>query len=105
MQTRRGWSGWSCRTLSAPSVQAMSQPCKKQRRAYVCFSNDAADFAQRVVDEVQQYLHDTFVDTTWPSCPHHPSHPLWYSEQWWRCEQSGIRVARVGELAAERHTP
>lgn len=68
------------------------------------FSNDAADFEQRVVDDVQQYLHDTFVDTTWPSCPHHPNHPLWYSEQWWRCERSGIRVAPLGELAAERHT-
>jgi len=66
--------------------------------------HDAASFEQRVVEEVQQYLHDTFVDTTWPSCPHHPNHPLWYSEQGWRCEQSGIRIAALGELAANGHT-
>lgn len=68
------------------------------------FSEDAAAFERRVVDDVQQYLHDTFADTTWPACPHHPNHPLWYSEQWWGCEQSGVRIARLGELAAERDT-
>jgi hypothetical protein len=68
------------------------------------FSANAADFEQRVVDDVQQYLHDTFADTTWPACPHHPNHPLWYLEQWWRCEQKGIRIAPLGELATDRHT-
>lgn len=58
-------------------------------------------FEQRVVDDVQQYLHDTFADTTWPACPHHPNHPLWYSEQWWRCEQAGARVVPLGGLAAK----
>lgn len=33
------------------------------------FTNNPVDFEQRVVDEVQQYLHDTFVDTSWPRCP------------------------------------
>lgn len=69
------------------------------------FSDGAADFEQRVVDEVQQYLHDTFADTTWPACPDHPNHPLWYSEQWWRCEQAGTRVAPLGQLAAKRNAP
>ena len=62
------------------------------------FSDDLADFEQRVVDDVQQYLHDTFVDTSWPACPEHPNHPLWYSEGWWRCERSGRRAAALGEL-------
>jgi hypothetical protein len=69
------------------------------------FSDDPADFEQRVVDDVQQYLHDTFVDTTWPACPDHLNHPLWYSEQWWRCEQAGKRVALLGELFAEDKNP
>ena len=56
------------------------------------------DFEHQVVDDVQQFLHDTFVDTTWPACPEHPNHPLWYSDGWWRCEQSGTRVARLGRL-------
>lgn len=62
------------------------------------FAEDPADFEQRVVDDVQQYLHDTFVDTSWPACPEHPNHPLWFSEGWWICEQSGLRAARLGGL-------
>lgn len=30
------------------------------------FSDDPVEFERRVVDDVQQYLHDTFVDTTCP---------------------------------------
>jgi hypothetical protein len=66
------------------------------------FSDEPDDFEQRVVDDIQQYLHDTSVDTTWPRCPDHLSHPLWYSEKWWRCEQSGRLVARLGGLSNRR---
>ena len=62
------------------------------------FANDPPDFEQRVVDDVQQFLHDTFVDTSWPACPEHPNHPLWYSDGWWSCERSGRRAAPLGRL-------
>ncbi len=62
------------------------------------FCDDTADFEQRVVDDVQQYFHDSFVDTTWPRCPDHPNHPLWYSAHWWRCEQLRKAVAPLGGL-------
>ena len=62
------------------------------------FADDPADFEQRVVDDVQQWLHDTFVDTSWPACPEHPHHPLWYSDGWWNCRQSGRRAAPLGGL-------
>jgi hypothetical protein len=62
------------------------------------FADDTADFEQRVVDDVQQWLHDSFVDTSWPACPEHPHHPLWYSDGWWKCEQSGRRAAPLGGL-------
>lgn len=62
------------------------------------FSDDPDDFEQRVVDDVQQCLHDTYVDISWPACPELPNHPLGYSGDWWRCEQSGRRVAPVGGL-------
>jgi len=61
-------------------------------------ADDPKDFEQRVVDDVQQWIHDSFADTSWPSCPEHPHHPLWYSEGWWRCKQSGTRVAPLGAL-------
>lgn len=57
----------------------------------------------RLVETVQQELHDTFVDTTWPACPRHRSHPLWYREdgRWW-CEPDGVAVCRLGDLAESR---
>lgn len=65
----------------------------------------ASDFEDRLVADVQQYLHDTFVDTTWPRCPEHPHHPLWYEAGWWSCTQSGTKVARLGALSAKRGEP
>jgi hypothetical protein len=61
-------------------------------------TNDLNDLEQRVVDDVQQLLRDAFVDTSWPTCPEHANHPLWYSDGWWCCEQSGTRVAPLGNL-------
>ena len=69
------------------------------------FTRDAIEFEQRVVDDVQQYLHDTFVDTTWPACPDHQRHPLWYSDGRWRCEQTGRVIASLGRLCDEANKP
>ena len=55
-----------------------------------------------VVDAVQQRLHDEFIDTSWPACPEHPNHPLWFSDGWWRCTASGTAVAKLGELLRTR---
>jgi hypothetical protein len=66
-----------------------------ERRA---FARDADYYIQDVVDNVQQQLHDEFIDTTWPRCPRHHRHPLWLKDGWWCCEQDGIPVARLGQL-------
>ncbi len=63
------------------------------------FVEDPVDLVQKVVDDVQQRLQDEFVDTTWPACPHHPNHPLEYSDGEWSCQRDGV-VARLGELSA-----
>ena len=55
---------------------------------------------ERLVEDVQQDFHDLFVDVTWPACPRHPNHPLWYRDGAWWCETDGVAVARLGELAA-----
>jgi hypothetical protein len=65
------------------------------------FADSLDDYERRVIEDVQQGVHDDFVDTTWPACPHHPNHPLWYSEGWWRCDRAGA-IARLGELAGVR---
>jgi hypothetical protein len=56
----------------------------------------------KVVNDVQEYFHDTFVDTVWPACPRHTKHPLWYRDGAWWCVEDGVAVARLGELPAER---
>jgi len=61
-------------------------------------ARDLDDYMQRVVDDVQQEFHDTYVDTTWPRCPRHPHHPLWFRDGWWRCERDDVAVAKLGEL-------
>jgi hypothetical protein len=61
-------------------------------------------FDRAVVDGLQQAAHDLFWDTTWPACPLHPRHPLWYDEkrQTWYCRQEGAAVAPLGGLARLR---
>jgi hypothetical protein len=54
--------------------------------------------AEKVVNDVQEYFHDTFVDTTWPACPRHANHPLWYRDGSWWCVEDGVPVVRLGEL-------
>ena len=61
---------------------------------------DVADGAAKVVEDVQQYLHDTSVDTTWPPCPRHLRHPLCYRDGAWWCERDGAALAPLGELRA-----
>ena len=55
----------------------------------------------KLVDDIQQYLHDIFADVQWPACPRHASHPLWYHDEAWWCEQDAIEVARLGELTRQ----
>ena len=55
------------------------------------------EFALSVGEGIQQYFHDTFVDTTWPSCPDHPNHPLWLhaaadGSLQWRCEKGTLSL-------------
>lgn len=59
---------------------------------------DVGDPSIKCVEDVQQYFHDTFVDTTWPACPHHPNHPLEYSDGFWCCPRNNIRITKLGEL-------
>jgi len=62
-------------------------------------ADSPGQYVADVVDDVQQYVHDTFVDTAWPACPHHPHHPLWFSDGWWRCQRIEEPIARLGLLS------
>jgi len=67
-----------------------------RRRLY---ADGPAGYVGEVVDDVQQHFHDAFVDTTWPSCPRHQHHPLWFSDGWWRCERIADPIAPLGGLS------
>src|SRR4051794_25428723 len=54
--------------------------------------DSSEDFALRVAEDVQQWLQDTFLDTTWPACPEHHQHPLWLDDNdppMWTCRATG----------------
>jgi hypothetical protein len=57
-----------------------------------------SQFEGRLVNDVQQEIHDLFIDTTWPACPLHSRHPLWYGGGGWRCEEDGAFAAPLGLL-------
>jgi hypothetical protein len=57
---------------------------------------------EKVVNDVQQYFHDTDVDATWPACPRHAKHPLWYRDGAWWCVEDGVAVARLGDLKKKK---
>ena len=59
---------------------------------------DIARLTEKVVEDVQQGLMDMFVDTTWPACPRHPNHPLWFHDDAWHCERDREPLAPLGGL-------
>lgn len=65
------------------------------QQASTSFDDDAS-FVDWLVEDVQQYVHDTYIDTTWPACPRHPNHPLWSRNGWWCCGDE--RIAELGNL-------
>ena len=66
---------------------------------YLDYRGDLAGYEDKVVENVQEEVQETFIDTTWPACPRHGRHPLWYHDDgsWW-CEQDRVALCKLGEL-------
>ena len=62
------------------------------------FLEDPAGYIDRLVQDIQQHFHDCRVDTVWPRCPLHSSHPLWLHDEHWVCEREKAVIARLGSL-------
>jgi len=62
------------------------------------------DVESAIVDGLQETAHDLFWDTTWPACPRHRNHPLWYNavREAWCCEEDGSVFVPLGKLAEPR---
>ena len=65
------------------------------------YGNPNDNYVMRVVEDVQQQFHDMFIDTTWPQCPMHSNHPLWFGRGHWVCVQPVVRI-KLGELPPRR---
>jgi hypothetical protein len=81
------------RTLGVSHAEVVARRAAQHRKY------DLAEPA-KLVDDVQQEFHDTFVDTTWPTCPRHHRHPLWYHEGSWWCEADKASIAPLGRLTS-----
>src|SRR5687767_1519874 len=66
--------------------------------AAIVLELDILGVTEKVVEDVQQYFQDNFVDVTWPACPRHPNHPLEFRPDVWYCPRDGLTVAPLGEL-------
>jgi hypothetical protein len=67
----------------------------------IVYEQDPERVAFQVAEEVQQWLHDSFLATSWPPCPSHRDHPLWLTEQppfTWHCSRDASVVAPLGQL-------
>ena len=67
------------------------------------FTDDPVRYRDKVLEDVQQHFHDSFVDVTWPTCPRHSNHPLWLRGDSWYCAQDDEAIAELGELRSIRH--
>jgi hypothetical protein len=67
------------------------------------FADDPVRYRDKLVEDVQQHFHDSFVHVTWPTCPRHSKHPLWLRGESWYCAQDDEAIAKLGELRSIRH--
>lgn len=93
---------WAVPLLEADVTRTLgAHYCGVVASAAASLASYGSDDAAKLVDDVQQEFLDTFVDTTWPTCPRHGRHPLWYHEDgWWWCDADRIALYRLGELPA-----
>jgi hypothetical protein len=82
-----------------PGHEALAMENASRLRQFI---DEPLQYEEEVVDATQQDVHDFFIDTTWPRCPRHHRHPLWFGENAWWCEEDRVRVANLGELAPSK---
>jgi hypothetical protein len=99
LQVTKGWDESRATTLARREADSQAP-----LELWTDPGEDESSFAMAVAEEVQQYLHDTFEDTTWPACPTHTNHPLWLERSnggpVWRCPTTHLGYGELGSLNA-----
>lgn len=67
------------------------------------YASDPTEYEERIVDNVQEEILESWIDATWPACPRHGRHPLVYHEGGWWCQQDRVVLCKLGELATIIH--
>lgn len=82
-------------TLGASAREEAAAYARLERR----LGNVRDHRPKTLVDGVQAYIHDCCIDPTWPVCPIHGDHPLWFGrdDAWW-CASDDVKVAALGTL-------
>jgi hypothetical protein len=89
-------------TLGASARDEAAAYARLERR----LGNARDDHPETLVDSVQTYIHDCFIDPTWPACPLHGHHPLWFGrdDAWW-CTSDDVKIAPLGGLRRSDDVP
>ena len=91
------------RDAAAPPVSwSREQVVRLADHQWPYCAGDDEYFVDRIIEELQQEMHDLFIDTEWPACPRHPNHPMWYGAGYWRCATDKAAIVALGELAQLR---
>ena len=90
------WFARTWKRLSAQATNGLIVEASARRRLHV---GDPVGYVDEVVDDVQPYFHEAFVNTTWPACPPIRTTRCGSRTAWWRCERIEEPIARLGELS------
>ena len=92
--------GW----LAADVVATLGWPAEEAMRFVDRGGRSAGYFNVLIVaEDVQQRFHDDRIDTTWPTCPDHPHHPLRLTDTLpalWTCPSTGRTVCALGDIGS-----
>jgi len=88
-------------SASLNSINAEEVALQAKRRAEILDRLDLTDFrGERLVEDVQQLIHDLHIDTVWPRCPLHEHHPMWLEHGKWTYPVANTPVVALGSLAS-----
>jgi hypothetical protein len=86
-------------SLNVVNREQVAQEAK--RRAEILQALELSDpRGERLVEDVQQLIHDLHIDTVWPRCPLHGNHPMWLDHGEWTCPVANAPVVALGHLAS-----
>ena len=90
-------------SVNTTDAEEVAQQAK--RRAEILDILDRSDSrGERLVEDVQQVIHDLHIDTVWPRCPLHGNHPMWLHGGEWACPVTNTPIVTLGKFGSVSST-